>query len=108
MFAGFLTIVWFLLGAVGQSLHKQKSVAQLMQGTLPKPGDPAERDDELSHTEAYQFARPITLSSILVGVACAALAFHHGLMIYLALPLGLLGFIVVTAIGMLAVAGSTP
>lgn len=85
---GFLLVVWFCIGVIGQSLHKDKSFAELARGGLTFEENIVP-DSEISHEEAHTLARPLLFSSWLCGITAGVLLFHHDYRWFVALPVGL-------------------
>ena len=85
---GFLLLAWFCVGLIGQSLHRDKTFAQLARGGLTSEENIIP-DSELSSEEAHKLARPLFLCSWLCGITVAVLLFHHDYRWFIALLLGL-------------------
>ena len=84
----FLLFVWFCIGLIGQSLHKDKSFAELTRGGLTSEENIA-ADSEISHEEAHTLARRLLFTSWLYGITVAVLLFHHDYRWFIAVPAAL-------------------
>jgi hypothetical protein len=86
-----LVVSGLLVGAVGQSLHPQMKSAELANGSVKFPSpSPAEGHSKGVTVEESQGITIVAMkTSLIVGLVAAALSYHHGLKLYLAVPLGL-------------------
>lgn len=109
-FAGiFLLIMGFMVGAVGQALHPEKSIPQLMEGTFPTPKELKPSNIEgsiLSHEESRILAKTMMGTAFLLAVEVGVLAIHLGVQWYFTLllafamwPLVVVVFSAITLIG---------
>src|SRR5206468_6529458 len=74
----FLIFAPFCIGLIGQSLHKDKTYAELKRGGLTGDENILPPTKEISHNESLTLARPILFGSWLCGVVVGAVLFHHG------------------------------
>jgi hypothetical protein len=84
---GVFVVVCFLIGGIGQSLHKDKSLSELARGTIAEAT--TETAKEWSHEDSFRIAKPIFYASWIVAIAAGVLMSHAGLKFYFMIPLAL-------------------
>lgn len=72
----FLLFVWHWIGFIGQSLHRDKTFAELAQGGLTSEENITHASD-MSNEEAHTLARSSLSFSWLCGITVGVLLFHH-------------------------------
>ncbi len=100
LICAFFLLAWVCIGVIGQSLHKDKSFAELARGGLDSEENIAP-NSEMSHAESYALAKPLLLTSWLCGIATIVMLFHGGYGWFMALPAGLVVTILTAVISAL-------
>ncbi len=95
---GLLVFGWFLIAALGQSLNKRKSFARLAQGRTPEE-KVVSFQMEPTVEETNQIGGACVRTALVVCGAVILLSFHHGLRVYIAIPLGLVAFYLLILVG---------
>jgi hypothetical protein len=85
LLGAFLLIAWFCIGVMGQSLHKNKSFAELARGGLTGEENIAP-DSDISHEEAHTLAKQLIFASWLCGITAGVLLHHHDYGWFIILP----------------------
>jgi hypothetical protein len=74
----FLILMSFGVGAIGQSLHKDKTYDQLKSGGLTDEENVLPPQKQISDEEARVLARSILFSSFVCSIVTGVLLSHHG------------------------------
>jgi len=82
----YFLFVWFCVGLIGQSIHKDKSFDELARGELT--AEENIRRDSNSLRDAYELAKPLMYISWLTGITVGVILFHYDFRWFVSIPIG--------------------
>lgn len=96
----YFLFVWFCVGVIGQSIHKDKSFGELARGGLT--AEPNIRPDSNSPGDTYELAKPLMYISWLTGITVGVILFHYGFRWFVSIPIGFcIAIVSVTALAII-------
>jgi len=72
----YLILAWHCIGLIGQSIHKDRSFDELVEGKLTSEENI--RPDKDDHQGSQELAGPLMQTSWLIGLSSIVLLLHHG------------------------------